>query len=98
MSEPTPPRSSAGRHHSTVVSPRRVDLNPLPLLIRVKDAAATPNPAQLVEGACVLGAGGDADLVITSDTVSRRHAEVRLVPEGVIITDLGSKNGLYYLG
>jgi DNA-binding NtrC family response regulator len=37
-------------------------------------------------------------MVIESETASRRHAELRLVPEGVHITDLESKNGLYYLG
>jgi two-component system, NtrC family, response regulator GlrR len=91
---PTPP----GRHHSTVISQRRADLRPLPILVRCKGASAHPNPLRLLEHSCVLGAGGDADMVIESDTASRRHAELSLVPEGVSVTDLASKNGLYFLG
>jgi pSer/pThr/pTyr-binding forkhead associated (FHA) protein len=37
-------------------------------------------------------------MVIESETTSRRHAELRLVPEGVQVSDLDSKNGLYFLG
>jgi two-component system nitrogen regulation response regulator GlnG len=87
-----------GRHHSTVVNTRRAELRPLPLLIRAHAARVQPNPLRLEEGACVLGAGSDVDQVIEAETVSRRHAEIRLIPEGVSITDLGSKNGLFYLG
>src|SRR5262245_50397536 len=91
----TPP---SGRQHSTVIQPRRADLRPLPLLIRVLEGTAHPTPARLLEGSFTLGAGGEADVVIDSDTVSRRHAELSLVAEGVRVTDLGSKNGLYFLG
>ncbi len=87
-----------GRHHSTVVHQRRAELAPLPVLVRVSGARCAPNPVRLAEGSCVLGAGGDSQVVIESETVSRRHAELRLVPEGVTVTDLGSKNGLFYLG
>jgi two-component system response regulator GlrR len=87
-----------GRHHSTVVHQRRAELAPLPVLVRVNGARCAPNPVRLAEGSCVLGAGGDSQVVIESETVSRRHAELRLVPEGVTVTDLGSKNGLFYLG
>src|SRR5688572_14309479 len=87
-----------GRHHSTVVNTRRAELRPLPLLVRAHAARVQPNPLRLEQGACVLGAGGDADQVIEAETVSRRHAELRLIPEGVSVTDLGSKNGLFYLG
>ena len=87
-----------GRYHSTVIHGARSRLTPLPITIQVSAARARPNPARLLEGSCVLGAGEDADVIIESDSVSRRHAELRLVPEGVAITDLASKNGCYYLG
>jgi two-component system, NtrC family, response regulator GlrR len=87
-----------GRAYSTVISRRNAELAPLPLLVRTQFANARPNPARLSEGALVLGAGSDSDVVIDSDTVSRRHAEIRLVPEGARVTDLDSKNGLYFLG
>ena len=46
----------------------------------------------------VLGRGTDADIQINDPGVSRRHAEIRLMPEGpggirVALVDLGSTNG-----
>ena len=46
----------------------------------------------------VLGRGTDADIQINVPGVSRRHAEIRLMPEGpggvrVVLVDLGSTNG-----
>jgi hypothetical protein len=46
----------------------------------------------------VLGRGTDADIQINDPGVSRRHAEIRLMPEGpggirVVLVDLGSTNG-----
>jgi DNA-binding NtrC family response regulator len=51
---------------------------------------------RLHEGACVVGAGNDAHFVLEDDTVSRRHAELKLVPEGIEVVDLGSRNGTFY--
>jgi DNA-binding NtrC family response regulator len=92
------PPEGLGRHDSTVVNTRRAELRPLPVLVRARTARVQPNPFRLEQDACVLGAGADADQVIEAETVSRRHAEIRLIPEGVSVTDLGSKNGLFYLG
>ena len=72
--------------------------DPLPALVRPLGGNAVPASLILSGTACVLGAGRDADLVITDETVSRRHAQLELVPEGVRVTDLGSRNGTYYLG
>ncbi|MFC0628086.1 FhaA domain-containing protein [Kribbella deserti] len=46
----------------------------------------------------VIGRGTDADIQINDPGVSRRHAEIRLMPEGpqgvrVVMVDLGSTNG-----
>jgi pSer/pThr/pTyr-binding forkhead associated (FHA) protein len=46
----------------------------------------------------VLGRGTEADVQINDPGVSRRHAEIRLMPEGpdgirVVLVDLGSTNG-----
>jgi DNA-binding NtrC family response regulator len=57
-----------------------------------------PETLTLGGGSYVVGAGRDADLVIADETVSRRHVELTLVPEGVRVTDLGSRNGTFYLG
>ncbi len=45
-----------------------------------------------------LGSGNNNDLVIDDATVSRRHCEINLTPDGYIIRDLGSTNGTYIQG
>jgi DNA-binding NtrC family response regulator len=35
---------------------------------------------------------------VNDETVSRRHLELKLVPEGVEVVDLGSRNGTFYQG
>jgi DNA-binding NtrC family response regulator len=42
----------------------------------------------------VIGVDPDADLVLTDDSVSRRHAEIRAEPDGYLLRDLGSTNGI----
>jgi DNA-binding NtrC family response regulator len=42
----------------------------------------------------VIGTHGDADLRLTDDTVSRRHAEVVAVADGWLVRDLDSTNGV----
>ncbi len=87
-----------GRDGSTLLRVRSVDLRPLPVWVKCSSAGATPGSLRLDAGPVVLGAGRDCDLVVDEPTVSRRHAELSLVPEGVAVRDLGSKNGLFYLG
>ncbi len=69
---------------------------PLPIRIRINGTDASP--FRLHDGGCVVGAGKDADLVLEDETVSRRHAELKLAPEGVELIDLGSRNGTFYQG
>jgi DNA-binding NtrC family response regulator len=45
-------------------------------------------------GTIVVGGSDEADLSLTDPSVSRYHAELRLLPEGVLALDLGSKNGM----
>jgi hypothetical protein len=45
-----------------------------------------------------LGSASENDIVLRVTGVSRRHALVRRLPEGVEILDLGSKNGLFVEG
>jgi DNA-binding NtrC family response regulator len=71
---------------------------PLPMQIQVLDARAMPQSFTLSSGSCVVGAGREANIVIDAETVSRRHVELSLVAEGVQVTDLGSRNGTFYLG
>jgi DNA-binding NtrC family response regulator len=78
-------------HRSSVV------VAPLAVVIQVS-GAATPNRLTLSSGIAVLGSGSRCDLVIDHPTVSRTHVQLRLVPEGVEVQDLSSRNGTLYLG
>jgi DNA-binding NtrC family response regulator len=71
---------------------------PLGAIVRVYGAEATPTEYQLQRGKCVLGSAKDCQIAIAEATVSRRHAALSLVPEGVLVADLGSHNGTYYMG
>lgn len=46
----------------------------------------------------VIGRGSDADIIVEDPGISRRHLEIRVTPDGVIASDLGSTNGLYVEG
>ena len=71
---------------------------PLGAVLRVITPATRATTLKLTAGTCVIGSAPDCDLCIPDVTVSRRHAEVELTPEGVRIRDLGSRNGSFYLG
>jgi DNA-binding NtrC family response regulator len=81
---------------ATLLTP--LQREPLPTRVRPLNANAIPESLTLGGGSYVVGAGRDADLVIVDETVSRRHVQLTLVPEGVRVTDLGSHNGTFYLG
>ena len=76
------------------------DVAPLPLgaVVRIIGVKAQPQAFRLAAGSCVIGAGAGANLLVPENSVSRRHVELALVPEGVTVTDLGSRNGTFYLG
>jgi DNA-binding NtrC family response regulator len=42
-----------------------------------------------------VGASPDNDVVLTDRAVSRRHAEIRMTPAGLLLRDLGSTNGTF---
>jgi DNA-binding NtrC family response regulator len=92
VSERTPGRADEG----TVAAAASLSLA-LPALVRVLGAKAKPACFRL-RASCVVGAGKQADVVIDDPEVSRRHVELSLVPEGVHVADLGSRNGTFYLG
>lgn len=46
----------------------------------------------------VIGRGAEADIVVDDPGVSRRHLEIRVTPDGVVATDMGSTNGLFVEG
>lgn len=48
-----------------------------------------------LQGTVVIGRQNECEIPIPSEEVSRRHAELRVTPDGVMVEDLGSSNGTY---
>ncbi|MFI5245471.1 MAG: FHA domain-containing protein, partial [Gemmatimonadales bacterium] len=48
--------------------------------------------------AIVVGRAVNSDVAIVDPTVSRRHAELTVVRDGVQVTDAGSSNGTFVNG
>ena len=90
----------AAFHRSAVTGPTttlripRAHLDaPLHLVVLLADSARTHRLPP--SGTLVLGRDDDADVTLRDDSVSRRHAELSVGPEGVVVRDLGSKNGTF---
>ena len=71
---------------------------PIAARVRVLNASARPAIYRLGRGICRIGAGEGVDILLDDKTVSRVHAELELVREGVAVRDLGSRNGTYLYG
>ncbi len=65
------------------------------VMVRVVSGPSRGVQALLEEGTMVLGSHPDADLVIQDPTVSRFHAELGLLADGIRVRDLGSTNGSF---
>jgi hypothetical protein len=48
-----------------------------------------------LSGVTVIGRAAECDISIPTDEISRRHAELRVSQDGVVIEDLGSANGTF---
>ncbi len=53
---------------------------------------------RLAPGTGVLGRGRSCDLVVPHDSISRRHLQLQVGASEVLVTDLGSRNGLWWNG
>jgi len=60
--------------------------------------AADLRPVALGARPVVVGAHASCDLVLSDPQVSRKHAEIAAVPDGIRIKDLGSTNGTWWQG
>lgn len=67
-------------------------------IVRVLGVPCHPHVFRLGEAPCIVGSGPGADLVVDEASVSCRHASFTLVPDGILVEDLGSANGTHYLG
>ena len=74
---------------------------------RADDARSTDRVHRLVwgrreitldEGENLIGRDAEAVVWIDDESVSRRHARIKVGPEGATLEDLGSKNGTYVAG
>ena len=74
-----------------------VAVAPLAVVLRAS-CPANPSSFTLSGGMAVIGSGSRCDLVLDHPTVSRTHVQLRLMPEGVEVQDLSSRNGTLYLG
>ncbi|MBI5532678.1 MAG: FHA domain-containing protein [Deltaproteobacteria bacterium] len=52
----------------------------------------------LPQGGCVLGRGGDCQVVLDDSLASRKHAFLKVSSNSVTLQDLGSRNGVYVNG
>jgi pSer/pThr/pTyr-binding forkhead associated (FHA) protein len=48
-----------------------------------------------VVGAITVGRSSECDVCIPTDEISRHHAKLQVVPDGVMVEDLGSANGTF---
>jgi len=48
-----------------------------------------------VIGTLTLGRSAECDISIASDEISRHHAKLQVVPDGVMVEDMGSANGTF---
>jgi DNA-binding NtrC family response regulator len=97
-----PPPPPGARPFDDRTAPLATRLGPAPTpiaaVVRVLDAPAVPATFTLKEGTCVIGSAPTCDVAIAEATVSRTHVELALVPEGVAVRELGSRNGTFYQG
>lgn len=68
-----------------------------PLPVRVRVVGAHGKSCRFDHGTVTIGGASTCDLVVDDPSVSRRHVELELVPEGVLVRDLKSRNGTFYL-
>lgn len=69
----------------------------MPQLVEV-DGPNAGRSHPLPYGDHVIGRGGRVSVQLDHDDVSRRHARLEVGPEGVVVHDLGSKNGVRVAG
>ncbi len=77
----------------TVAGPDAQQLERRTFVLHVVEGPDAPTSREVGAGRMVVGSAADADLVLTDPTISRRHVELRALSDGVLVVDLGSKNG-----
>jgi DNA-binding NtrC family response regulator len=70
----------------------------LPMWVEVVSGASAGLRARLESGTLFVGSAPECDLVLEDRSVSRRHLSLELLDGRVRVRDLGSRNGVSYLG
>ena len=92
---PDLPWGSSGVRHGSVLSLVPAEVVPLATLeVRVVAGPAAGSTHLLGAEGVVVGRSATCDLVLDDDEVSRRHAEITILPTGPVVRDLGSTNGV----
>src|SRR5262245_57587250 len=71
---------------------------PTPVVLEVVDGAAKGKRLKVTAGIVYIGLGEECQLVLPDRGTSRQHAAIELLYGEVRVTDLGSRNGTFYLG
>jgi len=92
------PRKPLSDAVHTVTALRRDAVEIPTLEVVAAPPGAQPLRAVLGLAPIVVGKSDDADLQIVDTRVSRQHCSFMLTPQGVVLRDLGSKNGTFVGG
>ncbi len=94
--------SPAADHHTEVIDPTLstelagpVDLPPGLGMLIVRQGAKRGSRMALDTEKVAIGRHPKSDIFLDDITVSRRHAEIRITPQGHEVSDAGSLNGTY---
>ena len=81
---------------SSTLTTLRANAIELPSLeVGIVAPQGTEFSATLAFAPLVVGSSPECDIVLADSRVSRNHCEIRLTDRGVIVRDLGSKNGTF---
>jgi DNA-binding NtrC family response regulator len=73
---------------------------PAPRPVRIEVVAGPSRPAAVIReaGSLIAGSHRSCDVVVDDGSVSRQHARLEVLNDGVRVVDLNSTNGVRYLG
>jgi diguanylate cyclase (GGDEF)-like protein len=90
--------STTGLEERTLIGRTQPDAGLVPCLIVVSGARAVGRVLPLRGSPLTLGRALSADVQLPEHSVSRRHAELIVMGERLLVRDLGSTNGTYHRG
>jgi DNA-binding NtrC family response regulator len=80
----------------TTIHSNAVELPGLRVVVKPPRGPAVEAPLGIAP--VIVGSGAGCDVTVADPRVSRRHCSVTLKEAGIVLTDLGSKNGLFHGG